>query len=278
MKCQFCRVIVAEDELQSHQVSSCPAIENVNFDGITHQCVEIMLKWTSCNENTVGSNVPVLLSDREDQIELNKQCDGSFQSEKLNMQMGNYVGQLIVGGGSEMFPLKTINVNSDTHNIFLELQSKEPAISMDSTTNKQLIPLVKDGLARVDDERDVSVNVRQVAYTLNKHTTIDKKIESCSRRPYDFKMCNGTYVGKLSTAAFELFRADVDKYLKGNNQYISKTTVTRDGAGNITQDKAKVRKNPDNEEIDFDKIRSLYTIHYGRSIYCHSIFGSINIR
>ena len=57
-------------------------------------------------------------------------------------------------------------------------------------------------------------------------TALAKKIESCDRRSYEFKMNNGKYVGKLSTAAFELFRGYIYRYLKGKEEYIFRITET----------------------------------------------------
>ena len=114
-------------------------------------------------------------------------------------------------------------------------------------------------------DNEISINVNHVGYTLNKKSTIDKKILSCSRRPYDFKMKSGNYVGELSTAAFELFRGDIDTYLRGKKEYIIKVTETKDRAGKTTQDAIRVKENPGVKEFNFDDLPLLYTVNMWRT-------------
>ena len=130
--------------------------------------------------------------------------------------------------------------------------------------DRQVVPMSGAPIQKVVDE-EVSINLKHVGYTLNMKTALAKKIESCDRRSYEFKMNNGNYVGKLSTAAFELFRGDIFRYLKESKEYIFRTTETKDRAGKTTQDTIRVRVNPDDKEFDFEKLPALYTINLYRT-------------
>ena len=96
MKCQFCNTILADmEEMQSHHVSSCPAIEDENFTGLEHQCAEIVFIYMGNNGTT--EKLYVLLSDRDENIELSYTPEtGAYTSGKINMNVGRYDGQLIL--------------------------------------------------------------------------------------------------------------------------------------------------------------------------------------
>ena len=69
MKCQFCNTILADmEEMQSHYISSCPAIEDENFTGLKHQNAEMVFIYM--DNNTRTDKLYLLLSDRDEKIEL----------------------------------------------------------------------------------------------------------------------------------------------------------------------------------------------------------------
>ena len=72
-------------------------------------------------------------------------------------------------------------------------------------------------------------------------------------------MNNRNYVGRLTSAAFELFRGDIYRYLKGKEE-IFRITQTKDWAGKTTQDTIRIRIKPDFEIFDFERFPALYTI------------------
>ena len=94
MKCQFCKTIFPDkEELQSHLVSSCPAIEGENYDGDLHR-TEVVIKWMSGVDEEVSStrNIYVLLSDIDDQIVL-KFTDGGGALNCYQSQISMHIGQ-----------------------------------------------------------------------------------------------------------------------------------------------------------------------------------------
>ena len=87
MKCQFCKSIFADkDELQLHQVSSCPAIEEDDF---TEKVSEATFRWEN-NEMNINSpkTAHIILSDTDNQIEMNYSYS-YYESKTVQMQPGN---------------------------------------------------------------------------------------------------------------------------------------------------------------------------------------------
>ena len=85
----------------------------------------------------------------------------------------------------------------------------------------------------------ILVNVKNVDYILNEKAAWAKKVKACSREAYELewksRCCNIIF----STAAFEMFRSEVVKYLRKHPLYVIKEEETRDKAQNVPQDVIK---------------------------------------
>ena len=137
MKCQFCLAILpSADELQLHQVGSCPAIQNDNF--IEPSTKNVVLSWKKDRAANAGS-VNVLLSDVDSQISLFSNDDNSevYNSEPTVLLPGSYSGQLVIG--DELHSLKGLCIDEDTSHVQVEIDSYEEHLDQPSTSESSRI-------------------------------------------------------------------------------------------------------------------------------------------
>ena len=253
MKCQFCQTIFKnKDEVQLHQASSCPAIENEIFTGIDHPCVEVVFRWMK-DGNESPEHIYVLLSDLVEQIEL--KCDqtdsniGRYLSQKIPIQVGRYCGQIVID--NEMFPVEALEINLQSCMIDLKIEGKIVVFKNDDNwtgaSNEEQVEMVK--FAEKEDRNSNGVENgamtnkgKYVSYKLNKQLACEKKIVACDRDVCQVELKSSSCVITLSTAAFEYFKEDLVLHLRIHYKVV-KEKPTIDQAGNVTQDTYVVNSN-----------------------------------
>ena len=113
-----------------------------------------------------------------------------------------------------------------------------------------------------DDDDEVSIHAKHVNYKLNENKAIHKKIGSCDRVTHTFELHDSYFIGVFNTAAFELFRNDLMKYIKKCKQYVYQLSEMRELSGKVTQDTIYVKENScsGTTDIRFDDLPKFYTI------------------
>ena len=251
MKCQFCKAIFADkDEVQLHQVSSCPAIEKEIFTGINHPCVNVILRWNSDGGIASPSNVYVLLSDQEEQIELYRSDNGCYLSHKISIQVGKYVGQIVAD--DEMCPIKAVKVDLESKLIDLKIDERT-AISRNQVDTElrresyDIIPSKNSDKSRIKQTQTV-----HVPYRMNEKSALAKKMIACDKDCYKLEMKSGCCRIDFSTAAFECFKHDVNEYIRSSKVYkIVEDKLFVDLDGREPQDTLKVWSMRDDSEFLF---------------------------
>ena len=211
MQCQFCGTICDNrDELQIHQVGSCPAIENEVFEKPS-PC-ETVFSWVKdrCLQDRL---VHVVLSDFDSQIKLySEEASGKYESDVVAILPGKYAGQIIMG--TEMHTIKDICVNQNNAHVVIEVQNN-------GGCDRELI-LAKDGPNQMQiklAEEGKTTNEVRVNYELNKKVALTKKMSACEKEDYEVELQTTCCNVQLNTASFEYFKEDVIEYINSSNQY-----------------------------------------------------------
>ena len=245
MKCQFCKKIFTDlEKIQLHQASNCVAMENESF--VEPDEREITLRWLDDGGiNRASHKVFLVLSDMVNSIELlrrNQSCQ--YESQKVVIQQGTYIGQIIIGHDS--WPIKAIDINQSNYSVVLvNIETVEVDAGLSASDAEGLVVLneAKGSVKGVGSTSHTQESGKEiyVNYRLNKKLALEKKITACERVTYEVKRHSTCCVVTFNTGAFEYFRVEVRKYLDENASYaISVDEPTIDKNGVITQDTIKV--------------------------------------
>ena len=110
---------------------------------------------------------------------------------------------------------------------------------------------------------EVGDNVQVLDYKLNKKTALAKKLKGCDKVKYDPVMHANCCVLTFSTAAFEVFRKEIVRYLDRKPEYVVKVSVQRDQGNSIPQDTIMVRVKVEGKK--FEDSPPMYTINLYRT-------------
>ena len=153
MKCQFCGKVYRGDQndLQIHQASECPAIQNEEF--VKSKPIEVYFGW--CAEELSAlypstQSVHIILSDMNDQIELVSE-GRQFISQKTKIQPGEYTGQLILEGNFLPFIID-IQDSNEMSTIYITTMQNEGSNEEETEPpppqkEKQNVPENEEGIA-----------------------------------------------------------------------------------------------------------------------------------
>ena len=111
MKCQFCEMICLDtDELQVHQVGSCPAIEHGQI--VKAHPIGVVFRWRK-DRLVEGNIVHIILSDVDNNIELVSETNPNrYESGIIPIFPGKYAAQIIIGNNN--YPSKLISIDQYT--------------------------------------------------------------------------------------------------------------------------------------------------------------------
>ena len=247
MKCQFCKAIFADkDEVQLHQVSSCPAIEEEDFTGINHPCANVIFQWK--NDGKASSKVHVLLSDREEQIELTS-VNGCYLSHEISIQVGKYDGQIIAD--DDMFPIEEVEVDLKSNLIDLKIE-RRLVISRNQINCTELSSERCESLSSLNNDESSIRRTQTVPYKMNEKAALAKKMIACNKECYKIEMKSGCCRIDFSTASFEYFKNDVNTYIRNSEVYkVVEDKLFVDMDGKEPQDTLKVWSKRNTKEFLF---------------------------
>ena len=135
--------------------------------------------------------------------------------------------------------------------------------------------LTLSGESVLPEQDEISMNVKNVSYTLNKQRAFSKIVKACNREVYDLEWNNKSCTITFSTAAFDMFRQEVVPYLKGIPRYQLQKDVMKDQAQNIPQDIIRVREKQEGKV--FEDLSRLFTINLYRTVARVMVLSLIHI-
>lgn len=150
MRCQHCGAnFVSNEKLQEHQITSCPAILSdddsmlLEADGAKdEEKVQVVYKWLE--DRSIPDNIDeihLIIDNLDVNIPLNKGT-GSFRSDWMEINVGTYCGQLVIGG--EILPVAEFNIEPQTETVFVIIDKEEDTNIETSTTNTGIQNTIDD--------------------------------------------------------------------------------------------------------------------------------------
>ena len=211
-KCQFCSAIFKNhDELQLHQVSSCPSIENSSNTCTINEGNEGI---TSAADRSQGQGPN--MSKNDGKLCANMDERQSHQAFECQETEGN---QEKTTETTE--PQNSPRPTSEVHNN-LVLASHARNVEYSDDTNQR-------------GKETIFTN-----YKINKVTAVKKKLDACSREAISVKEHSRSVVITMNTGAFEFFRKALITHLGKCEHYVVKPTDVRDGRNDVAQDIVRV--------------------------------------
>ena len=130
-------------------------------------------KWMkeSLYFDTALSEIYLILADVDDKIELRKTdlSAAYFQSMEVQLQKGNYCGQLIIGG--EVYDIEDVEI--DPLNIVIDIKLKETSLIIYDKDQGESNTLEVNEMSSAE-----TINKEiQVSYSLNEKASYSKKME-----------------------------------------------------------------------------------------------------
>uniref|UniRef100_A0A7M5WYY8 CAP-Gly domain-containing protein n=1 Tax=Clytia hemisphaerica TaxID=252671 RepID=A0A7M5WYY8_9CNID len=127
MQCQHCDAIFGSmEELQTHQIVSCPGILSDEDSVIVQEQrkgVQVIFKWLEDrNLPDQTKSIHLLITGSDSNIEL-KKGNGNFKSEWKQMPLGTFCGQLVIG--DEIFAINEIRIEKATETVFIIIDQDE---------------------------------------------------------------------------------------------------------------------------------------------------------
>ena len=216
------------DEVQFHQIRSCPAIEN---DDCTQPLAsKIVFEWVK-DGSVAERTVHLILSDVDDQIELMNITNIKYKSEIVSLMHGKYSGHLVMG--NDIHPVKDVTISQDTTLVDIELKNNvDEALSLVVAKNEHSQHQSNGGM------RDISASTNNgvlVEYDLNKRAALAKKMASCEREDFEVELKTLSCLVQLNTASFEYFREDIIAFVNNCAKYrVIRHDPVKDKSGCLT--------------------------------------------
>ena len=282
MQCQFCKMsLIDHDELQLHQVTTCPAIKDKDFDG--PELATVTFVWIN---NLPTSNTHdkshIILSNIEDSIQLNYRNNSSFTSKDIQIFTGNYTGQIVTMDSLIPIPSFNISLTSQCVTISTSILSgnetrMEVVVSSGSQSNDNSGSIsdedtcenvfnennsicIRSSSSSCSNTNVIEGTTRHMNYALNPEVALNKKIKACDRPSYSIKLNNGSATVTLNTFCFELLRSNLINFLNHSSQYKFYLFPKTDTNGSTPEDVIKVVK------VDEMKTEiAMYTINMYRT-------------
>ena len=252
--CTSCKENIKGNEICDY-CSSCSTkfhLDCLETFGDQRCCIECMsrAKWDEVEEvdSPLSYQTPRTLSDELRNVEImDADRKQAFENCTVNINEGQSMTEAEL-----LIVLETSNIEGE----ILDLQKKLKGIQKTQSTQ-----IAKDDRS----EAEIQTNTmnkpavgRKVSYTLDMKTALTKKRDACDRAAFSLVLKNNCGIITLSTAAFELFRSEVSKYLTTKSDYAVHVELLYDQAGSITQDIIKVKANQ-------KKLQPLFTINCYRT-------------
>ena len=234
------------DDLQLHQVASCPAIEK-GFCDPKESEIKVVFRWMT--ETTVTDCVHIILSDVDSQIELKNVSYERYESDLISIVPGRYYGQILVK--DEIKPLKAINISSSTIYVEIEVENEGGLGQLVVANHNQILNEKQGSTANASKElvkfepsqlqlkgtaaSDIASKGVQVNYELNKKLALSKKMVSCGKEDIVVKHKVTACRIELNTGSFEYFREDIIERMKNSPCYkLGRFDEVKDLSGNVT--------------------------------------------
>ncbi len=269
MKCQFCKLICpTNQDVQLHQVSSCPAIEQDADAGVNE--VVASFRWHGVNPDLSVDSVHLISDDLISNTELTfDQTNKFYVSSNVTVHRGTYSDAHLLIKNDILVPLQTFHVQMlpglITEIIELFPQNELIVVSQDTITvdttadastdppndtsavariNNDL-PAVEGNEIPVPKEQIVTKPLTTANYKLNEQKAMNNKLLACDRVPFTLKQNNNSITITLNTATYEYFFQVLIEYLNNpNNNYRIENSPEGDITGQvITQDRLRVFTN-----------------------------------
>ena len=196
-----------KDDLQFHQIGSCPGIENEDF--VQQNEEKIFFRWVK-DRCVTDREVHIILADVDNQIGLYSDDKYvKYESKFVSMMPGNYEGQIIIG--DNIHPLNDVIIDQNSTVVEIEIKS--------GNGDGQLIVAAKNGSSSLTQMNATTSKEVLVKYELNRKSALAKKMAACEREEMTLVFAKTYCTIQLSTASFEYFREDVIERINNCTHY-----------------------------------------------------------